>query len=133
LKELDFVADSFTVLSNKTCNDKQFQSIIEALLPDPKKPRNADKYPGLLKAYESKLKSNRDARKEIARLKEEGKGMEMETCRGTFWGVLNAVLEYVDHHKKVKGSQLGYSLLGEGMNLKIRAFKMIQDEIRKAA
>ena len=136
LKELDFVADSFTVLSKKTCNDKKFQSIIEALLPDPKKPRNAEKYPGLLKAYESKLKGNRDARKEIARLKEEGMGMEMKTCRGTFWGVLNAVLEYVDHHKKdVKGSQLGlgYSLLGEGMNLKIKAFRMIQDEAAKAA
>jgi phage/plasmid-like protein (TIGR03299 family) len=133
LKELDFVADSFTVLSNRTCNDKKFQSIIELLLPDPKKPRNADKYPGLLKAYESKLKGNKDARKEITRLREEGKGMKMDTCRGTFWGVLNAVLEYVDHYKETKGSKLGYSLLGEGMNLKVKAFGMVRDEAAKAA
>jgi len=116
LKELDFVADSFTVLSNRTCNDKK-----------------SDKYPGLLKAYESKLKGNKDARKEITRLREEGKGMKMDTCRGTFWGVLNAVLEYVDHYKETKGSKLGYSLLGEGMNLKVKAFGMVRDEAAKAA
>ena len=133
LKELDLVTDSFTVLSNRTCNDKKFQSILNSLLPDPKKPRNAKQYPGLLKAYESKLAGIKDARKEITRLREEGKGMKMDTCRGTFWGVLNAVLEYVDHFKTVKGSQLGYSLLGEGMNLKIKAFRMVQDEAAKAA
>ncbi len=87
----------------------------------------------MLKAYETKLAGIKDARKEITRLRKEGKGMEMDTCRGTFWGVLNAVMEYVDHYKTVKGSQLGYSLLGEGMNLKIKAFRMIQDEVAKAA
>ncbi len=133
LKELDSVTKSFTALSNITCKDEKFQSIIETLLPDPKKPRNADQYPGLLKAYETKLAGIKDARKKITRLREDGKGTEMETCRGTFWGVLNAVLEYVDHYKVVKGSRLGYSLLGEGMNLKIKAFKMIQDEAAKAA
>ena len=133
LKELDFVTDSFTALSKRTCNDKKFQSILKDLLPDPKKPRNANQYPGLLKAYESKHLGIRDARKKITHLREKGKGMEMDTCRGTFWGVLNAVLEYVDHHKTLKGSQLGYSLLGEGMKLKIKAFRMIQDEVAKAA
>jgi len=133
LKELDFVTDSFTALSNRTCKDEKFQSILKILLPDPKRPRNANQYPGLLKAYETKLAGIRDARKEITRLREEGEGMKLDTCRGTFWGVLNAVLEYVDHYKKVKGSQLGYSLLGEGMKLKIKAFRMIQDEVAKAA
>jgi phage/plasmid-like protein (TIGR03299 family) len=133
LKELDFVTDSFTALSNRTCKDEKFQSILKILLPDPKRPRNANQYPGLLKAYETKLLGIRDARKEINRLREEGKGSDMDTCRGTFWGVLNAVLEYVDHRKTVKGSKLGYSLLGEGMNLKIKAFRMIQDEVAKAA
>lgn len=133
LKELDYVADTFTSLSKKTCDNETFKSILNALLPEPKKPRNAKLHPGLLKAYETKLAEVIEAKNAITRLRESGKGMMMDTCRGTFWGVLNAVLEYFDHHKSVKGSQLGYSLLGEGMDLKVKAFRLIQDEAAKAA
>jgi hypothetical protein len=57
----------------------------------------------------------------------------MDGSRGTFWGVLNAVLEYVDHHREVKGSRLSYALLGDGMDLKVRAFKLVQEHASKAA
>lgn len=38
---------------------------------------------------------------------------------------LNAVLEYVDHYRESKGSKISYALLGDGMDLKVRAFRMI--------
>jgi hypothetical protein len=56
--------------------------------------------------------------------------MQMDGSRGTFWGLLNAVLEYVDHHHKLQdsGCRVPYALLGEGMDLKTRAFALIQKE-----
>jgi hypothetical protein len=61
------------------------------------------------------------------------KGVDLEGSRGTFWGVLNAVLEYVDHHCEVDGSRVIYVLFGDGMDLKQRTFQLIQDEVAKAA
>ena len=43
------------------------------------------------------------------------------------------VLEYVDHRREVKGSRPSYVLLGDVMDLKVRAFKVIQEQAAKAA
>jgi Domain of unknown function (DUF932) len=75
----------------------------------------------------------RAARQAISALREKGKGLELSGSRGTFWGLLNAVLEYVDHHSKVSGSRLSYALLGDGMELKVKAFDMIQNMVQKEA
>jgi phage/plasmid-like protein (TIGR03299 family) len=132
LLELDFVADSFTKLSRRSCADDKFQGILAALLPEPQKPRNSARNPGLLRAWEKRVAEVRAARHKIAELRETGKGMLLDGARGTFWGVLNAVLEYVDHHREVKGSRLSYALLGDGMDLKVRAFSLVQDAAKAA-
>ena len=102
-------------------------------MPDPKKPRNADKHPGILKHWEDRLRETRAARDKINALREEGKGASLKGSAGTFWGALNAILEFVDHHKDVNGSRVAYALLGDGMDLKMRAFAMIQAEFAQAA
>ena len=132
LGELEFIKGSFTKLTKILCDEKKFRDILERLLPEPKKPRNADRNPGLLKAWENRRASVHAARNKIAELRESGKGMELEGSKGTFWGVLNAVLEFVDHHKETKGSQISYALLGDGMKLKVNAFNLIR-EYAKAA
>lgn len=133
LKELDFVAGAFTNLTKRMCDDAKFLQIIEALLPEPVKPRNTERNPGLLKAWENRLAEVRAARKRIGELRTSGKGMELAGSRGTFWGVLNSVLEFIDHHRDVKGSRLSYALMGDGMDLKVRAFNLIREEAAKAA
>jgi len=132
LQELDHVAEVFTSLTKKPCKEEKFSEILEALLPEPKKPRNAEHNPGLLKAYERRLAEVRAARAKISALCETGKGMDLEGSRGTFWGVLNAVLEYVDHHKATKVSPYAYALLGDGMDLKVKAFRLVQDAAKAA-
>jgi phage/plasmid-like protein (TIGR03299 family) len=130
MRELDFVAQSFTELFRRSCSDEQAKQILAALLPDPKRPRNSEHNPRSLKAWEKKTAEIRRAKDMISKLRESGKGMGMEGSRGTFWGLLNAVLEYVDHYHKVEDSdsRVSYSLLGGGMDLKMQAFKLIQEK-----
>ena len=130
LKELDYVAENFVRLSNKTCRDDVFEGILTALLPEPKKPRNADANPGLRRAWETNVERVQKAHKEISTLRQSGRGMDLAGSKGTFWGVLNAVLEFVDHHQETNGSRVAYALLGDGMDLKLRAFNEI---LKKAA
>ena len=47
--------------------------------------------------------------------------MDLKGSRGTFWGALNAVLEFVDHHHKIEGPRISYALFGKGMDLKVKA------------
>jgi Domain of unknown function (DUF932) len=132
LRELDFVAEAFTRLSERQCDDNKLNEILFTLLPEPKRPRNWEKNPGLQRAWEHKVADVREAHKRITELRMNGKGMNLPGSPGTFWGVLNAILEFVDHHRKIDGPRITYALLGDGMDLKMRAFRML-DELAKAA
>jgi phage/plasmid-like protein (TIGR03299 family) len=130
VKELDGIAENFVRLSKTPCRDDQLREILDALLPEPKKPRNADANPGLRKAWEANVQRVRNAREKITNLRVSGHGMDLEGSKGTFWGVLNAVLEFIDHHQEPDNSGPSYALLGAGMDLKSRAFDLI---LKKAA
>ncbi len=132
LEQFNKTAEQYTSLSKKACNDLEFRKILNVLFPEPKKPRNSERYPGLLKAWEKRKSEVQHARKDIDRLRESGIGMDLEGSKGTYWGVLNAVLEYVDHHKETKGSSLPYALIGDGMKLKMNAFRLIRDAAKAA-
>jgi phage/plasmid-like protein (TIGR03299 family) len=128
MKQLDYVAGKFVYLSSKLCREEQFKQILEALLPEPKKPRNADANPGLLKAWQTNTERVRIARQKISDLRRSGVGMDLDGSRGTFWGVLNAVLEYVDHHQEGDKAGPAYALMGDGMDLKSKAFSLVLDK-----
>jgi phage/plasmid-like protein (TIGR03299 family) len=133
LSELNSIGDTYVQLSKRKCSEEAFGKIVSTLLPEPKRPRSFDQNPGLRRAWENRLAEVTDARKKISELRESGKGMDLDGSRGTFWGVLNAILEYVDHHRKVEGPRISYVLLGNGMDLKARAFGIVRDEFAKAA
>ena len=82
--------------------------------------------PRVFAAWERRLLARRAARAKIEDLRESGKGMSLPGSRGTFWGALNAVTEYVDHHTLVSGSPFVYALMGRGMDLKVRAFELMR-------
>jgi phage/plasmid-like protein (TIGR03299 family) len=131
--ELDGVAEAFTRLTKKTCSDQTFAGLLQALLPEPKRPKNAERNKGLLTAYDNRLRQIRAAREKITELRETGKGMELVGTRGTYWGALNAVLEYVDHYEKTKVAKIAYALIGDGMELKVKTFRLIQEMAAQAA
>lgn len=54
----------------------------------------------------------------------EGKGIELKSARGTAWGMVNSITEYVDHHQNVKSLEYRMSdaFFGRGDQLKRMAF-----------
>lgn len=53
-----------------------------------------------------------------------GKGADLSSASGTAWGLLNAVTEYVDHHRRARsdGHRLDAAWFGAGATIKERAW-----------
>lgn len=68
--------------------------------------------------------SNERALKKVQSLYEgQGHGADLESAKGTAWGLLNVVTEYVDHEKRARSTEhrLDSAWFGQGANLKQRA------------
>jgi len=67
---------------------------------------------------------NKRALEKIQNLYEgKGRGSELESARGTAWGLLNAVTEYVDHERRARSSEyrVDSAWFGQGAQIKQRA------------
>jgi phage/plasmid-like protein (TIGR03299 family) len=127
MHDLDVWHQSFVDLSRRLCSEGMFQFVLAQLFPDPPPPGMAAKDdPYAFAEWQQQLARSRAARAKIEELRESGDGTWMPAAQGTFWGVLNAVTEYVDHHEPVEGSRLAHALLGRGMEMKVQAFDLIQ-------
>jgi hypothetical protein len=126
MSQLTEVSEEFSLLTRCRCSDNQFATILKALLPMPKKPASANRSKAALHRYENRVARVVWARQTIGALRESGKGMDLPTCRGTLWGALNAITEFVDHHQEGKSNHVGWSLLGEGSSLKTKAYQLIR-------
>lgn len=53
----------------------------------------------------------------------QGRGAELEAAKGTAWGLLNAVTEYVDHERRARSPEyrLDSAWFGQGAVIKQRA------------
>ncbi len=59
----------------------------------------------------------------------QGRGAELSTAKGTTWGLLNAVTEFVDHERRARSreSRLDSAWFGPGATLKQRALDLALD------
>lgn len=59
----------------------------------------------------------------------QGRGAELSTAKGTAWGLLNAVTEYVDHERRSisREHRLDSAWFGQGAAVKQRAFDLAVD------
>ena len=76
------------------------------------------------KEQTARLKSNIE---DIMTLVETGRGSEINGVRGTVWGAYNAITEFVDHKRGVRGGEenrIGSIWLGQGSQIKQRAFSI---------
>ena len=54
----------------------------------------------------------------------QGKGSQLASANGTAWGLVNAVTEYVDHHRRAKSqdTRLDSAWFGQGAGIKSKAW-----------
>lgn len=67
---------------------------------------------------------NKRAMEKVQSLYEgKGRGADLESARGTAWGLLNAVTEYVDHERRARSSEyrVDSAWFGQGATIKQRA------------
>ena len=112
------LADGLNALARHTPKAAELEDYFQALYPDPKEGRNPAR--------------SRNVREELFRLFERGVGQDLPAARHTSWAALNAVTEYVDHHRTGRGetdaerreSRLASAWFGSGARLKGRAYRL---------
>jgi len=95
-------------MASKQINTAMLNALAQNLFPDPPP-----------KVKQPSVEKNRN---QIIRLFEEGQGNDAANVRGTAWAAFNAVSEYNNHYKVVRGStkeerRFEYSLFGGGDTL----------------
>jgi hypothetical protein len=81
----------------------------------------------------TRVRKAEEMKRDVVNLLELGRGVELDTSAETFWGLLNAVTEYVDHHTgKVDRDRLVHSLLSDGMAFEMRACSEISKVAKTA-
>lgn len=73
--------------------------------------------------YLSNLTNERALKKVQARYEGQGRGADLDSAKGTAWGLLNAVTEYVDHERRARtiDHRIDSAWFGQGATLKQRA------------
>jgi len=76
-------------------------------------------------------RSSAGYKKVLALFNGEGRGSQAKGVSGTAWGLLNAVTEYVDHHRgRSNDTRMSYAWFGPGDALKTAAMKQALKMIR---
>lgn len=71
----------------------------------------------------SALSNGRALTKVLSLYEGHGRGAELEAAKGTAWGLLNAVTEYVDHERRARSNEyrMDAAWFGQGAVIKLRA------------
>ena len=75
------------------------------------------------KPEHSGLSNERALNKVLSMYQGQGRGAELEAAKGTAWGLLNAVTEYVDHERRARSNEyrMDTAWFGQGAVIKQRA------------
>lgn len=117
LERFDTFVDAAQVLSKKPLNDRGFKTFMETLLQPtaPAWQRNDPEFQA------SELRSF----KRILELFQ-GDAIGAEHAPGTYWSAVNAVTEYIDHHRPARSddARMNNAWFGHGDKLKTRALEL---------
>ncbi len=113
----DDLEGQFDLMARHYPSFSQVSAYFKALYPDP---------------TEGNPARAQNVRDELFRLYEGGQGQDIPEIRGTTWAALNAVTEYVDHHRPTRAktsfdraaNRLESAWFGSGSHLKQHAFQL---------
>ena len=100
--------------------ESYFRKVICRAEPQDAVLTHMERGPGL---DEAKLGNERALKKVQALFNGQGRGAELAAAKGTAWGLLNAVTEFVDHERRARSQEyrLDSAWFGQGAALKERA------------
>ena len=103
--------DTIQALAERKVNRWDVMRYVTTVLGDPERPL-------------PKQPHERAMKKVIDLFAREGRGADLASADKTAWGLVNAVTEYVDHHRRARSqdSRLDSAWFGPGAALKARAF-----------
>jgi phage/plasmid-like protein (TIGR03299 family) len=122
LQQCDTVKRTFQALAKTKCSDTEFDQFAKTLFPLPPMPQGGFKSAAEAARYARRRDEVHKQRQMVKEHRDNGKGAALASARGTLWGALNAVTEFVDHNS-LKGSIR--SLLGSGATFKQKAYRLI--------
>jgi phage/plasmid-like protein (TIGR03299 family) len=113
----DDLEGQFDLMARHYPNTAQVSGYFKALYPDPE---------------EGNPSRAQNVRDELFRLFEHGQGQDIPEIKSTTWAALNAVTEYVDHHRPTRAktdvdraaNRLESAWFGSGSRLKQQAFQL---------
>ncbi len=131
---LIYARTCYDLMAGVKLSDRDAQALVEQLLPMPKT-KNEVFGAGSQqsKALDSRIQKIELARKTILKLRHAGRGTDLPSARETYWGLLCAITEYVDHFDALDRGGFAHGVIGAGMHLKQRAQRLLQDAAAKAA
>lgn len=102
--------DTIQALAERKVNRWDVMRYVTTVLGDPERPL-------------PKQPHERAMKKVVDLFAREGRGADLASADGTAWGLVNAVTEYVDHHRRARSqdSRLDSAWFGPGAALKARA------------
>ncbi|RTL52457.1 MAG: DUF932 domain-containing protein [Rhodocyclaceae bacterium] len=110
LSAWDRFMDSIKVLSERKVHKFEAMNFLVDVLGDPAVPLNEQPNQKALQSVQGLYEGS-------------GLGSELSSASGTAWGLVNAVTEYVDHHRRARSqdSRLDSAWFGQGAAIKARA------------
>jgi hypothetical protein len=124
LQQCDEAEATFQAFAKSKCTDAEFDRLVDTLLPLPSVPHGAPESCKAAARAAKQIEKRREQRDELKRLRGTGQGAQLDSARGTLWGALNAVTEFIDHSSPSQSGSIS-NLLGSGMMLKQKAYKLI--------
>jgi phage/plasmid-like protein (TIGR03299 family) len=128
----EVLADTFSLMAQTAMDDEAAKDLLTRIYVDPKSPRyvpDASVMEKREKAYEATVNWNIGWRERVMEdWQGEGMGMDSDACKGTAWGLYNAVVEIEDYRPTPSWAEAsrGYnSLFGDRANRKEAAFSQI--------
>jgi hypothetical protein len=117
VKFFDDLEGQFDLMARHYPNNVEVSAYFKTLYPDPDE------------GNPSRAQNVRDG---LFRLFESGKGQDIPEIKSTTWAALNAVTEYVDHHRPTRAksifdraaNRLELAWFGSGSRLKQQAFQL---------
>jgi phage/plasmid-like protein (TIGR03299 family) len=115
-----------TRLAAIKADDKDFADFLMRLMPDPTRPKTADGNSAVLRGWETRVQTVREARTSVAAVHLGGiPDQGIPPTDGTWWGALNTVTGWVDHIQKIEGDRYAHIHFGGGDRLKNLAMARI--------